>query len=123
LGPLITRQAKERVENLIQSGVGQGARLILDGRNPAVPEKYKNGNFVGPTILADVKPHMDCYKVIKMYEEEIFGPVLITLNADTLDDAIKLINDNPYGNGTAIFTSNGSNARYFITSIEVGQIG
>ncbi|CAG8478051.1 9702_t:CDS:2, partial [Racocetra fulgida] len=125
LGPLITRQAKERVEKLIQSGVDQGAELILDGRNPAVPEKYKNGNFVvydmgayiGPTILADVKPHMDCYK------EEIFGPVLITLNADTLDDAIKLINDNPYGNGTAIFTSNGSNARYFTTSIEVGQIG
>ncbi|CAG8555573.1 22362_t:CDS:10, partial [Racocetra persica] len=117
LGPLITRQAKERVEKLIQSGVDQGAELILDGRNPAVPEKYKNGNFVGPTILADVRPHMDCYK------EEIFGPVLITLNADTLDDAIKLINDNPYGNGTAIFTSNGSNARYFTTSIEVGQIG
>ncbi|KAF0517023.1 Methylmalonate-semialdehyde dehydrogenase [Gigaspora margarita] len=117
LGPLITHQAKERVENLIQSGVDQGAKLILDGRNPVVPEKYKNGNFVGPTILADVKPHMDCYK------EEIFGPVLIALNVDTLDDAIGLINNNPYGNGTAIFTSNGSNARYFTTSIEVGQIG
>ncbi|CAG8610367.1 39672_t:CDS:10, partial [Gigaspora margarita] len=102
LGPLITHQAKERVENLIQSGVDQGAKLILDGRNPVVPEKYKNGNFVGPTILADVKPHMDCYK------EEIFGPVLIALNVDTLDDAIGLINNNPYGNGTAIFTSNGN---------------
>ncbi|CAG8480279.1 14631_t:CDS:10 [Dentiscutata erythropus] len=117
LGPLITGQAKERVENLIQSGVDQGAKLILDGRNPTVPEKYKNGNFVGPTILADVKPHMECYK------EEIFGPVLVALNVDTLDDAVELINNNPYGNGTAIFTSNGSNARYFTTSIEVGQIG
>nr|CAG8496253.1 9088_t:CDS:2 [Entrophospora candida] len=117
LGPLITRQAKERVEKLIQSGVDQGAELLLDGRNPTVQEKYKNGNFIGPTILTNVKPDMDCYK------EEIFGPVLVCLNTDTLDEAIELINKNPYGNGTAIFTNSGSNARYFTSNIEVGQVG
>jgi len=117
LGPLITRQAKERVEKLIQSGVDQGAELLLDGRNPTVQKKYKNGNFIGPTILTNVKPDMDCYK------EEIFGPVLVCLNTDTLDEAIELINKNPYGNGTAIFTNSGSNARYFTSNIEVGQVG
>lgn len=63
LGPLITRDAKVRVEQLIQSGVEQGAKLVLDGRDPNVPEKYKNGNFVGPTILSNVTTNMDCYKV------------------------------------------------------------
>jgi malonate-semialdehyde dehydrogenase (acetylating)/methylmalonate-semialdehyde dehydrogenase len=63
IGPLISRDAKARVEQLIQSGVEQGAKLILDGRNPSVPEKYKNGNFVGPTILSSVTTSMDCYKV------------------------------------------------------------
>ncbi|CAG8736865.1 12726_t:CDS:10, partial [Acaulospora morrowiae] len=117
VGPLITREAKKRVERLIQSGVDQGATLVLDGRNPSVPEKYKDGNFVGPTILADVNPSMECYK------EEIFGPVLLCLRADTLDEAINIVNKNPYGNGTAIFTNSGSNARYFTTNVEVGQIG
>ncbi|CAG8484024.1 10471_t:CDS:10 [Ambispora gerdemannii] len=117
LGPLISPQAKERVEGLIQSGVDQGAELVLDGRNPTVPEKYKNGNFVGPTILANVKTHMECYK------QEIFGPVLVCLSVDTLDEAIELINKNPYGNGTAIFTNSGSNARYFNQNIDVGQVG
>ncbi|CAG8447685.1 8568_t:CDS:2 [Diversispora eburnea] len=117
LGPLISREAKERVKWLIQSGVEEGAKLVLDGSNPTVPEHYKKGNFVGPTILTNVKPHMICYK------EEIFGPVLICLSVDSLDEAIELINNNPYGNGTAIFTNSGSNARYFVTNIEVGQIG
>jgi malonate-semialdehyde dehydrogenase (acetylating)/methylmalonate-semialdehyde dehydrogenase len=63
LGPLISRDAKTRVEKLIQSGVEQGAKLVLDGRNPSVPEQYKNGNFVGPTILSNVTVNMDCYKV------------------------------------------------------------
>ncbi|CAG8460939.1 14553_t:CDS:10 [Ambispora leptoticha] len=117
LGPLISPQAKERVERLIQSGVDQGAKLLLDGRNPTVPEKYKKGNFVGPTILANVETHMECYK------EEIFGPVLVCLSVDTLDEAIELINKNPYGNGTAIFTNSGSSARYFSLNIDVGQVG
>ncbi|RIA93566.1 methylmalonate-semialdehyde dehydrogenase [Glomus cerebriforme] len=117
IGPLISRDAKTRVEQLIQSGVEQGAKLELDGRNPSVPEKYKNGNFVGPTILSKVTTNMDCYK------KEIFGPVLVCLSVDTLDEAIDLINKNPYGNGTAIFTNSGSNARYFTSNVEVGQIG
>lgn len=63
VGPLISREAKARVERIIQSGVEQGAKLILDGRNPSVPKEYKNGNFIGPTILSNVTTKMDCYKV------------------------------------------------------------
>lgn len=88
----------------------------MDGRNIKV-DKYPNGNFVGPTILTDVLPTNECYK------EEIFGPVLSIVSADTLDEAIKLINSNPYGNGTAIFTTNGSHARQFVNEIDVGQVG
>ncbi|CAG8519371.1 3355_t:CDS:10 [Paraglomus occultum] len=117
LGPLISPQAKQRVETLIQSGIDEGADLVLDGRNPQVPDKYKNGNFVGPTILVNVKPHMQCYK------EEIFGPVLVCLFVNSLNEAIELINKNPYGNGTAIFTNSGSNARYFTSNIGAGQVG
>ena len=78
---------------------------------------YEKGNFVGPTILTNVKTSMKCYK------EEIFGPVLLCLQADTLDDAIELINRNPYGNGTAIFTQSGAVARKFQSEIDVGQVG
>ncbi|CAF0732568.1 unnamed protein product [Adineta ricciae] len=116
LGPLISKKAKERVLDLVESGVNEGAKLILDGRNVKVPG-YENGNFVGPTILHEVTPKMKCYK------EEIFGPVLVSMSVDTLDDAIKVINENPYGNGTAIFTTNGATARKFTQEIDVGQIG
>jgi len=116
LGPVISPAAKKRILDLIQSGVKEGADLVLDGRDIKVPG-YEKGNFVGPTILTNVKPSMTCYK------EEIFGPVLITINVDTLDDAINLINKNPYGNGTAVFTSNGATARKFTQEIDVGQIG
>jgi len=116
LGPLISPESKVRVEKLIQSGVDQGAKLLLDGRGITVPN-YEKGNFLGPTILTDVKPHMDCYK------EEIFGPVLVCLTADTLDEAIELINKNPYGNGTAIFTRSGAAARKYQHDIDVGQVG
>ncbi|KAG2185934.1 hypothetical protein INT43_002372 [Umbelopsis isabellina] len=116
VGPLITVQAKERVERLIQSGVDQGAKLLLDGRG-IKPKGYENGNFVGPTIISDVMTNMDCYK------EEIFGPVLVCLKAETLDDAIEIINANPYGNGTAVFTNSGPNARKFQQEIDVGQVG
>jgi len=116
LGPLISPQAKERVCRLVQSGVNEGAELILDGRDVTVPG-YETGNFVGPTILNNVKPEMECYK------EEIFGPVLCSLQADSLDDAIELINANQYGNGTAIFTTNGATAHRFVDKIDVGQIG
>jgi len=117
LGPLISPEAKTRVEKLIQSGVDQGASLILDGRGVQVASKYAKGNFIGPTILSGVTPTMQCYT------EEIFGPVLVCLFADTLDDAISMINDNPYGNGTALFTQSGAAARKFQSEIDVGQVG
>ncbi|XP_026481942.1 probable methylmalonate-semialdehyde dehydrogenase [acylating], mitochondrial [Ctenocephalides felis] len=116
LGPVISPQAKERIHKLIESGVKEGAKLVLDGRGIKV-EGFEKGNFVGPTILTDVTPSMECYK------EEIFGPVLVCMTADTLDDAIKIINKNPYGNGTAIFTTNGAAARKFVQKIDVGQVG
>jgi len=116
IGPLVSLKAKDRVERLIQSGVNEGATLVLDGRGITVPG-FEKGNFVGPTILADVKPHMECYK------EEIFGPVLCCVSVDTLEEAIDLINKNPYGNGTAIFTRSGAAARKYQHEIDVGQVG
>ncbi|XP_078590465.1 putative methylmalonate-semialdehyde/malonate-semialdehyde dehydrogenase [acylating], mitochondrial [Branchiostoma floridae x Branchiostoma japonicum] len=116
LGPLISPEAKQRVCDLVQSGVDQGAELLLDGRDVKVPG-YENGNFVGPTILHKVDPKMKCY------EEEIFGPVLVSMEVDTLDDALQVINSNPYGNGTAIFTTNGATARKFTQAVDVGQVG
>ncbi|KAL0384391.1 UNVERIFIED_CONTAM: Methylmalonate-semialdehyde dehydrogenase [acylating], mitochondrial [Sesamum radiatum] len=116
LGPVISKQAKERVCKLVQSGVESGARLLLDGRTIKVPG-YEQGNFIGPTILADVTADMECYK------EEIFGPVLICMQADSLEEAINIVNRNKYGNGAAIFTSSGIAARKFQTEIEAGQVG
>ena len=116
LGPLISPSAKQRVCELVQSGVAEGAKLMLDGRGVKVPG-YEKGNFVGPTVLAEVKPDMKCYT------EEIFGPVLVAMNVDSLDEAIEVINKNPYGNGTAIFTNSGAAARKFQNQVDVGQIG
>eukprot|EP00298_Acanthocystis_sp_HF-20_P003445 c13800_g1_i1.p1 GENE.c13800_g1_i1~~c13800_g1_i1.p1 ORF type:complete len:532 (+),score=240.01 c13800_g1_i1:1-1596(+) len=118
LGPLISNEARQRVTGLIQSGIDEGARCVLDGRE-ARPEnkKYQNGYFLGPTVLAGVKPHMKCYT------EEIFGPVLLCVTVPTLDDAIEFINKNPYGNGCAIFTGSGYHARHFQHNIDVGQVG
>lgn len=116
LGPVISPQAKHKIHSLIQSGVDEGAQLLLDGRNVSI-KGYEQGNFISPTIIANVKPSMTCYK------EEIFGPVLCVLTVDTLDEAIELINKNPYGNGTAIFTKNGATARKFTNEIDVGQVG
>ncbi|GAA5976666.1 hypothetical protein JCM10908_005588 [Rhodotorula pacifica] len=115
VGPLITPQAKKRVEELIQSCEDQGGKILLDGRNVKVPG-YSDGNFVGPTIL-EATTDMDCY------QQEIFGPVLVIVKADTLDDAIKLINRNRYGNGASAFTQSGATARYFEKHIEAGQVG
>jgi len=114
--PLNSKQAKERVERLIASGVRDGAVCDLDGRN-AVVEGYPNGNWVGPTIISNVKPEMELYK------EEVFGPVLQVLTVDTLAEAIALINANPYGNGTALFTRSGAASRKFQYEVNVGQIG
>ncbi|KAK8181554.1 Aldehyde/histidinol dehydrogenase [Phyllosticta capitalensis] len=116
LGPVISPEAKKRIEDVIASAEKEGARIVLDGRGYK-PEKYPNGNWVGPTIIADVQPHMRCYV------EEIFGPVLVCLNVPTIDDAIALINANEYGNGTAIFTRSGPTAAKFQSEIEAGQVG
>ncbi|MBP3945859.1 CoA-acylating methylmalonate-semialdehyde dehydrogenase [Psychrobacter sp. K31L] len=116
LGPLISPAAKARVEHLIGTGVEEGASLLLDGRGITV-EGYEKGNFVGPTIFDNVTSDMQIYK------EEIFGPVLCIMRAASLDEAIELLNANPHGNGTAIFTQSGAAAHKFQQDIQVGQIG
>jgi malonate-semialdehyde dehydrogenase (acetylating)/methylmalonate-semialdehyde dehydrogenase len=116
IGPVISKDSKKRIHDIIEKSEKEGAKILLDGRD-CVVSKYKNGNFVGPTVFGDVKPNMTCYK------EEIFGPALVTLTVDTLDEAIELINNNPYGNGTALFTTNGATARKFTQEIDVGQVG
>ncbi|MDN3520374.1 CoA-acylating methylmalonate-semialdehyde dehydrogenase [Halomonas ramblicola] len=116
LGPLVSPAAKERVERLIGAGEEEGAKLLVDGRGFEVAG-YPHGNFVGPTVFADVKPEMTIYR------EEVFGPVLCVVSVDTLDEAIEFVNANPNGNGTSIFTNSGWVARRFETEIDVGQVG
>ena len=116
LGPVISKNAKNRILGLIEDGVQEGARLELDGRGVKVAG-YEKGNFIGPTVFSAVKPGM------KIYTTEIFGPVMVIVSVDNLDEAIKLINDNPFGNGTGIFTQSGAAARKFQSEIDVGQVG
>lgn len=116
VGPVINRNALARINDLIDSGVKAGATLELDGRNPQVLG-YEQGNFVAPTLFSGVTTDM------RIYKEEIFGPVLCVMTADTMDEAIELINRNPNGNGTAIFTRSGAAARRFQEEIDVGQVG
>jgi malonate-semialdehyde dehydrogenase (acetylating)/methylmalonate-semialdehyde dehydrogenase len=115
-GPLVSCAAKERVLAMIERGIAEGASLALDGRGIVV-DGYPNGNFIGATILAGVKPGMS------VYDEEIFGPVLIVVEAETLDEAIALVNANPNGNGVALFTQSGAAARKFQEDVDVGQVG
>jgi len=116
MGPLITRAHRDKVKGYIDAGVAEGATLVLDGRGLKVAG-YEHGFFLGPTLFDRVTPGMTIYK------EEIFGPVLIVLRVATLDDAIALINANPFANGTAIFTRSGAAARRFEHDIEVGMVG
>jgi malonate-semialdehyde dehydrogenase (acetylating)/methylmalonate-semialdehyde dehydrogenase len=116
VGPVISKQAKARIEGLIAKGVEEGCTLDLDGRNPKI-DSYPSGNFIAPTVISGVKPHHTVYK------EEIFGPVLVIVSVATLDEAIALTNANPYGNGTGIFTQSGAVARKFQNEIDVGQVG
>ncbi len=116
IGPVVSCAALDRISGLIATGIEEGAKLELDGRNPSVPG-YQDGNFVGPTIFSGVTPSMTIYR------EEIFGPVLCVVNAATLDEAIAFINANPNGNGTALFTRSGAAARHFQEEIDVGQVG
>jgi malonate-semialdehyde dehydrogenase (acetylating) / methylmalonate-semialdehyde dehydrogenase len=116
VGPVITGESKKRIERLIENGINDGAELLLDGRNISVEGNGK-GNFIGPTVLANVDPASE------LYNTEIFGPVLIINNVDNLDDAISLINRSPYGNSACIFTRNGASARKFRHDAMAGNIG
>jgi malonate-semialdehyde dehydrogenase (acetylating)/methylmalonate-semialdehyde dehydrogenase len=117
VGPVISRNAKVRVEGLIARGVEEGATLELDGRMAALPADLGDGNFIGPTVFSGVRPGMS------VYDQEVFGPVLAVVSAATLDEAIALVNANPNGNGTAVFTQSGAAARKFEDEIDVGQVG
>jgi malonate-semialdehyde dehydrogenase (acetylating)/methylmalonate-semialdehyde dehydrogenase len=116
MGPVVTPQARQRIVDLIGTGESQGATLAVDGRDIAVAG-HENGFWVGPTVVDRVTTEMDVYR------QEIFGPVLSVVRAETVDDAIALINANPYGNGTSIFTSSGEAARRFQRGVHVGMIG
>jgi len=115
-GPLISPQARERVLSLIEQGKKDGAVCLVDGSHCTV-DGYPDGNWIGPTVFTKVKPGMS------IYQQEIFGPVLCILEAETIDEAIALINASPYGNGTSIFTASGAAARKFQHEILVGQVG
>ncbi|AYA69238.1 methylmalonate-semialdehyde dehydrogenase (CoA acylating) [Acinetobacter sp. WCHA55] len=116
IGPVISPRAKARVIELITNGVEQGAELLLDGRDIQV-KGYEQGNFVGATIFSQVSTDM------RIYKEEIFGPVLAIICVDTLDEAIELVNANPFGNGVGLFTQSGAVARTFQNRIDIGQVG
>ena len=113
MGPLVTAQHRDKVASFIEKGKAQGAKLVLDGSTPPV----KEGFFLGATLFDHVTPAMEIYK------NEIFGPVLIVLRARTLEEAISIVNANPYGNGTAIFTGSGGAARRFEDEVQVGMVG
>ncbi|MBJ7579423.1 CoA-acylating methylmalonate-semialdehyde dehydrogenase [Devosia sp. MC532] len=116
MGPVITKASQDRIKSLITSGVEQGAELVVDGRGLSL-QGYENGYFVGPTLFDRVTPEMDIYK------EEIFGPVLSVVRSPSYEDALQLVVDNPYGNGTAIFTRDGDAARDFAARVNIGMVG
>jgi len=116
MGPIITKQSLERINSLVQSGVEQGAKLLVDGRNIKIPG-HENGFFIGATLFDKVTSDMEIYK------EEIFGPVLSTVRVPDYEAAIELVHGNPYANGVAIFTREGDAARDFVNRIEVGMVG
>ncbi|SCZ57203.1 methylmalonate-semialdehyde dehydrogenase [acylating] [Epibacterium ulvae] len=115
-GPVITAAAKDRIEGLINSGVEQGATLVTDGRGLNL-QGYEDGFYVGPTLFDNVTPDMD------IYQQEIFGPVLSQVRTDTYEDALNLVMENDYGNGTAIFTADGDTARDYASRVNVGMVG
>ncbi|HTK24615.1 MAG TPA: CoA-acylating methylmalonate-semialdehyde dehydrogenase [Gaiella sp.] len=114
MGPLVTREHRDKVASYLESGAGQGATIVADGRD-SVPGG--DGFFLGVSLLDDVTPEMDAYK------DEIFGPVLSVVRAKTYDEAVSLVNDNPYGNGVALFTRDGGAARQFQFDVNAGMVG
>ena len=115
-GPVVSAAHKKRIEDYIQLGADEGAELVVDGRGFSL-QGYENGFFVGPTLFDHVKPEM------KTYQEEIFGPVLQIVRAETFEEALRLPSEHPYGNGVAIFTRNGRAAREFASRVDVGMVG
>jgi malonate-semialdehyde dehydrogenase (acetylating)/methylmalonate-semialdehyde dehydrogenase len=116
MGPLVTKAHYEKVKGYVDQGVKEGAKLVVDGRNLKVPG-HESGFFLGPCLFDHVKPEM------VIYREEIFGPVLGVVRVKSLEEAMKLINEHEYGNGTCIFTRDGEAARYFSDHILVGMVG
>jgi malonate-semialdehyde dehydrogenase (acetylating)/methylmalonate-semialdehyde dehydrogenase len=115
MGPLVTREHLDRVRGYIDAGVGEGADIVVDGRGVKVTGH--DGFFLGGTLFDRVRPDM------KIYREEIFGPVLVVVRVPTAEAAVKLINSHAYANGTAVFTRSGDAARNFAQAIEVGMVG
>jgi malonate-semialdehyde dehydrogenase (acetylating)/methylmalonate-semialdehyde dehydrogenase len=116
MGPVVTPEAKTRIVGYVDRGVQAGASLVVDGRGLQVAG-HEDGFFVGPCLFDQVTTDMD------IYTDEIFGPVLVVLRAGSFDEALGIVNANPYGNGTAIFTSSGRAARDFQRNVQVGMIG
>jgi len=116
MGPVISKEHKEKIEDYISKGVNEGASLILDGRNYNI-QGYENGYFVGPTLFDNVNKDMTIYK------EEIFGPVLSVVRVKNYQEAFDLINNHQFGNGTSIYTSDGETARHFTTNVKIGMVG
>jgi len=114
MGPLVTREHRDKVASYLDSGPAQGATLVADGRDTA-PDN--GGFFLGVSLLDDVTPEMDAYR------DEIFGPVLSVVRVPTYDEALRLVNENPYGNGVALFTRDGGVARQFQFDVNVGMVG
>jgi malonate-semialdehyde dehydrogenase (acetylating)/methylmalonate-semialdehyde dehydrogenase len=120
MGALVTQQHRDKVASYIDSGVREGAKLVVDGRGfdgKKAGAGHENGFFLGTSLFDHVTPKM------KIYQEEIFGPVLVVVRAKTLEEAIALVNSNPYANGTAVFTESGGAARRFENEIQVGMVG
>ncbi len=116
MGPVISKEHKIKIEDYIKIGVKEGAKLIEDGRNYKI-QGYENGYFIGPTLFDNVTKDMTIYK------EEIFGPVVSVIRAKNYDEALQLVNDHPYGNGTSIYTSDGEISRHFTTNAKIGMVG
>ena len=116
MGPVITSDARARVQEYVGHGAAAGAEIVVDGRGLSVAGRH-SGNFVGPTVIDHVRPGMD------VYDQEVFGPLLGIVRAETLSEALQLIDANPYGNGVAIFTRSGGAARRFVREVEAGMVG
>jgi malonate-semialdehyde dehydrogenase (acetylating)/methylmalonate-semialdehyde dehydrogenase len=117
MGPLVTRQHRDKVASYLDSSVAQGATLAIDGRETLILGGGAEGFWLGPTVIDNVTADMDCYT------DEIFGPVLSVVRVQSYDEAMALLDANPYGNGTAIFTNDGGAARRFQNEVEVGMVG